>query len=87
MEKLGFSRANFHGILYLRIFRKSAEKCLQFILKKKARIDGTYTKTNVHLRYLAEFFVEGEAFQKSYKENRNSHFMSSNYFVAKNRAV
>jgi len=38
-------------------------------------------KAYVHLRYLAEFFLEWEMFKdKSCTENQNTHFIFSNFF-------
>jgi len=46
-------------------------------------------KINVHFSsYLVQFFVEGETFDtKVGRENQNTHFMFSNFFVFENRAV
>jgi hypothetical protein len=44
-------------------------------------------KTNKHfLSYLANFFLEWEMFQKSSRENQNTHFMFSNFFF-ENHAI
>ena len=41
-------------------------------------------KTFSHLwQYVADFFLEREMFEKSYRENQNTHFMYSNLFFPK----
>jgi len=55
----------FREIWYLRIFRKSVEKIR--VSLKYVKIKSTFTKTDVQLWYLVEFFFEWEMFQKKKK--------------------
>ena len=45
-------------------------------------------KTNIHFRYLTQFFLEWKIFrQKSCREYQNTHFMLNNFFFKKNHAI
>jgi hypothetical protein len=75
-----------NGILYLRIFRKSAKKNSGFIkIWQECRV--IYMKTCVHFwSYLSEFFLEWEMFQTKDVEKIKTHILCS-ITLSENRDV
>ena len=75
MQQLGSHYKDFHEIWYLRIFLNSVEK---------NRVSLKYDmKTNVHLWYLAQFFLEWEMFGTKVVEKFETHILSSITFFKK----
>jgi hypothetical protein len=75
-EKLGFHWTDFHGVWYLTIFRKSAER-----IKVSLKSDNNnwyFTWRPIYiLSYLAQFFQEWEKFQASVVQKIKTHISCS----------
>jgi hypothetical protein len=76
MEKLGFHRTQFHEILYLKFFSK-------ICLEKGTVHEGLSTFMIISRSILLRL---GNVLDKICGENRNTHFVFSNFFP-ENRAV
>ena len=73
MEQLGSHWTDFDGTWYLSVFRKSVEK-IQFLLKSEKN-NGYFTR---RMRNVLD---------KNCRENKSTHFISSNFFFPEYRAV
>ena len=75
MEQLGSNCTDFREIWHEN-FRKSVKK-VRVLLHSDKKKRAFYTKTYVHLWYLAEFFLEWEMFQTKVVEKIKTHILCS----------
>jgi hypothetical protein len=86
-EQLGSHWTDFHGILYLNVFRKSVEKS-NFSLKSDKN-NGYFTRRSPDFLIISHSVLlrMRNVSDKCCRENQNSHFWLKNAFLFKNRAV
>ena len=74
--------------VYLRIFGKKSVKKIQISLKSDKNLRVHHVKTDIHVRYLAEFFLEREMFQAKVVEKIKTNILCSvTFFFYENRVV
>ena len=80
MEQLGSHRTDFYEIWYLRIFRKYFEK-IQVSLKSDKN-KGYFIWRPIYIFIISHSFLlrKWNVSNKACRENKNTHFVSSNFF-------